>query len=174
MSRIKPSIMKIENNDQADQALRRIVELKIKLEAVDGKYEKQIASLREKAAKEGEEARKEIESLGHSIGTFADYNKDELFAKVKTIDLNWGKFGFRLSTKLKIPRNKVQKIIDGLKLHFNGKGLRVKEEIDKEELKTWPTEDLVKIGASVTTEDEFWYEVSKDRVNEELLKKQTA
>lgn len=169
-NRVKPQIFRIENIDQADEALRRIADLTIEIEAIDGKREKQIANIKEKAAIEGKPYRDEVTSLGNALSAYAEYNKEDLFTKKKTQVLKFGEFGFRKSTKIRVSR--IKNTLEKLKELFDGKGIRSKEEVDKDELKTWPESDLVKVGVSKIEEENFWYETNKDRVNEDILRAQ--
>jgi phage host-nuclease inhibitor protein Gam len=42
--------------------------------------------------------------------------------------------------------------------------IRKKEEVNKDELATWPAERLDLVGARRVPQDVFWYEVNSDRI----------
>ncbi len=57
-----------------------------------------------------------------------------------------------------------------LKKLFDGRGVRTKEEVDKEELKEWQDEDLAQVDAIKIIADTFFYEVNRDEINKDMLK----
>ncbi len=121
---------------------------------------------KEQAAKDGEDARERIQELDSALALFAEYNKPELFRDKKTLALSYGNIGFRLSTKVSIKKTSLEL----LKKLFPNKGVRVKEEIDKEELKTWEDSDLAQVDAAKVEQDTFFYEVNREEVNKDLLR----
>ena len=155
----------IKNLDEANLALAEIGRLQLKLEAIDGKASYKIGKIKEDAAKGGEDARKRIEELDSALALFAEYNKTDLFKEKKTINLSYGNIGFRLSTKVSIKKT----TLELLKKLFP-QGLRVKEEIDKEELKTWEDSQLAQVDAAKVEQDTFFYEVNREEVNKDLMK----
>lgn len=155
----------IKNLDEANLALAEIGSCRIKLEAIDGTASEQIGRIKEQAAKEGEESRSRIQALESALALYAEYNKAELFRDKKTVSLSYGNIGYRLSTKVHVKRSTVEL----LKKLFGGKGLRIKEEVDKDELKSWDEADLVQVDAAKTEQDTFFYEVNREEVNKNLL-----
>lgn len=167
MPRVKPqSPEKINNLDEATAALKEIAILQIKLDNIDNESSKKIAEIKEKAAKQGETARDRIKQLGSSLALYADYNKPDLFSEKKSIDLNWGIIGFRLSTKVSIKKT----TLELLKKLFPGKGVKIEEKVSKDELSDWKDEDLSQVDAAKIQEDTFYYELNKEAVNKVLLK----
>lgn len=155
----------IKNLEEANLALSEIGRLQLKLEAIDGKASEKIGKIKEDAAKSGEDARKRIEELDSALALFAEYNKTDLFRDKKTINLSYGNIGFRLSTKVSVKKT----TLELLKKLFP-QGLRVKEEIDKEELKTWEDSQLAQVDAAKVENDTFFYEVNREEVNKDLMK----
>ena len=84
---------------------------------------------------------------------------------LKTINLSYGNIGFRLSTKVSVKKT----TLELLKKLFP-QGLRIKEEIDKEELKTWDDSQLAQVDAAKVEQDTFFYEVNREEVNKDLMK----
>ncbi len=165
MSRVKPNIASIESLDEANVTLKELAILEIKIDRIDNKYSKKIGQVKEQAVKEGEEARGRIKELGDALSIYAQYNKLKLFNKKKTQEMSWGNIGFRKSTKLKTKKT----TLELLKKLFENKGIRIKEEVDREELKEWEDEILAQVDAAKTVEDSFFYEINKDQVNKELI-----
>ncbi len=166
MSRVKPNITSIESLDEANATLKELAVAEIEIDRIDNKYSKKIGQIKEQAVQEGKETRDRIKELGDALSIFAQYNKFKLFNKKKTQEMSWGSMGFRKSTKLKTKKT----TLELLKKVFPAKGVRVKEEVDREFLKEWKDEDLAQVDAAKTVEDHFFYEINKDQMNKELLK----
>ena len=165
MSRIKPKITTIESLEDANTALKELALSELYLSSIDAKYTKKIGTLKEQAAKEGDNTRRRIKELGDTLSLYAQYNKTKLFEKKKSLDFSWGTLGFRKSTKLKTKKT----TLELLKKLFNDKGVRIKEEVDRDALHEWPDEDLAQVDAAKTVTDDFFYEINKEQVNRELL-----
>lgn len=160
------STAQIKSLDEANLALAEIGNLTIQIEAIDGKASEKIGKIKEDAAKSGEAARVRIMELENALLNYAEYYKGDLFKDKKTIPLAYGNIGYRLSTKVSIKKV----TIELLKKLFDGRGIRVKEEVDKEQLKEWKDEELAQVDAIKVTQDTFFYEVNRDEVNKDLLK----
>jgi phage host-nuclease inhibitor protein Gam len=158
--------IQIKSLDDANLALAEIGRLTMQLEAIDGKAAEKIGKIKEEAAKKGEEARNRIKDIENALTLFAEYNKGELFKDKKTIPLSYGIIGYRLSTKISIKHS----TLELLKKLFGGKGVRIKEEVDKEQLKDWDDADLAQVDAAKVTKDTFFYEVNRDEINKELIR----
>ncbi len=156
----------IKSLDDANVALAEIGRLTLQIEAIDGKATEKIGKIKEDAAIKGKEARERIQEIESALSLYADYNKAELFKDRKTIPLSYGEIGFRLSTKVSIKRTSLELI----KKLFPGKGIRIKEEVDKEQLNDWSDEELAQVDAAKVAQDTFFYVVNRDEVNKDLLK----
>lgn len=155
----------IKNLEEANLALAEIGRLQLKLEAIDGKASEKIGAIKEKAASDGEDARNRIQELDSALALFAEYNKGELFKEKKTVALSYGNIGFRLSTKVSVKKTTLE-----LVKKLFPRGLRIKEEIDKDELKTWENSQLAQVDAAKVEQDTFFYEVNREEVNKDLMK----
>jgi phage host-nuclease inhibitor protein Gam len=156
----------IQSLEDANAALAEIGRLTLQIEAIDGKAAEKIGRIKEEAAVKGKEARDRIQDIEGALSLYADYNKAELFKDKKTIPLSYGEIGYRLSTKVSIKRT----TLDLLKKLFPGRGLRIKEEVDKEQLKDWTDEELAQVDAAKVPQDMFFYVVNRDEVNKDLLR----
>lgn len=156
----------IKSLDDANQALAEIGALTIQIEAIDGKASEKIGKIKEEAAKAGEAARNRIQDLENALLNYAEYFKGDLFKDKKSLGLSYGTIGYRLSTKVSIKKS----TLDLLRKLFDGAGVRIKEEVDKDQLKEWPDEDLAQVDAAKLTHDTFYYEVNRDEVNKNLMR----
>ncbi len=160
------STAQIQNLDEANLALAEIGRLTMQLEAIDGKAAEKIGKVKEDAATKGAEARERIKDLEAGLSLYAEYNKGELFKDKKSILLSYGNIGYRLSTKVSVKKV----TLELLKKLFGGKGVRIKEEVDKEELKDWNDSDLAQVDAAKVVQDTFYYEVNREEVNKNLMR----
>ncbi len=165
-TRIKPQSGKIESLDDVNMALRDIGLAQKELDAIDTEAHKKIAELKTDAAKSGEKLRKHIAELSSKIQAYADYNREELFKDKKTIDLSFGLFGYRKSTKISVKKSTVELL---KKLHLE-KYIRIKEEPDKDAMAAMDDESLTQVDAVRKVSDEFFCESKTEEVNKDLLK----
>jgi len=161
--------MEITTADEANAALREIGTLTIKLEAIDAKADQEIGKVKEKAALLGEEHRERITDLEDALSLFCKVNKHKLFNERKSIPLSYGIIGFRQSTSVKTKRTTLE-LVKKLFPDRIKTAIRVKEEVNKEDLKEWADEELAQVDAAKVPEDKPFYEVNREEVNKNLLK----
>ena len=165
--RIKPQVGKLESLDDVNLALRDIGLMEKELDAIDAKAAKDIAEIKTKAAKDGEELRKEIAATAAKIQAYAEYNKAELFKDKKSVDLSFGKIGFRQSTKISIKKTTLELL---KKLGFKN-CVRIKEECDKDAMGNMTDEDLKSVDAARKVSNDFFCEANMEEVNKDLLQR---
>nr|DAU19706.1 MAG TPA: hypothetical protein [Caudoviricetes sp.] len=164
--RIKPQVGKLESLDDVNLALRDIGLKEKELDAIDSKAAKEIAEIKTKAAKDGEELRKEIAETAGKIQAFAEYNKAELFKDKKSVDLSFGKIGYRQSTKISVKKTTLELL---KKLGFKS-CVRIKEECDKDAMGNLSDDDLKSVDAARKVSNDFFCEANMEEVNKDLLK----
>jgi phage host-nuclease inhibitor protein Gam len=170
MPRYKPQVGKIKSLEDANLVLKEIGLLEYELEHIDAEAHKKIADIKSESAKQGEGIRKRIVDLSALLGTYADYNRDELFKDRKSVALSFGSFGYRKSTAISVKKTTLE-LLKKLKLD---KYIRVKEEPDKDAMAELGDEELARVDAVRKVKDDFFCEANKEEVNKELLKEQVA
>lgn len=165
-TRYKPAAKKLETVDDVNLALRDIGLWEKELEAIDTEAHKRIAEIKTEAAKSGEKLRGKIAETAAKIQAFAEYNKDELFKDKKSIELSFGFFGYRKSTKISIKKTTLELL---KKLHLD-KCIRVKEEADKEAMRDLDDDTLSQVDAVRKVTDDFFCETKAEEINKDLLK----
>ena len=165
--RIKPQVGKLESLDDVNLALRDIGLMEKELDAIDSKAAKEIAEIKTKAAKDGEELRKDIATTAAKIQAYAEYNKAELFKDKKSVDLSFGKIGFRQSTKISVKKTTLELL---KKLGFKS-CVRIKEECDKDAMGNLSDEDLKSVDAARKVSNDFFCEANMEEVNKDLLQR---
>lgn len=181
---------KIESLDDVNMALKDIGLAQKELDAIDAKANAEIAKIKEKALKDGESLRTKITESASKIQSYAEYNKDELFKDAKSIELSFGKIGYRKSTKISVKKttlDMLKKLLDGRKLELEKAEseekrnaitvlitkiqscIRVKEEPNKESLGLMDNAFLQIVGASRKITNDFFCEANIEEVNKDLL-----
>jgi len=167
MARVKPKIETIGSVNQADRVLAEIGELTRQVGAIEADLNAAIDQAKAEAKARSEPLRERLKSLADSLAAFGEYNKGSLFEKKRSLELVFGVIGFRRSTKLKTKsRFTWAKVLEKLKEYAFDKGIRVKEEVDREELRTWPDERLDVVGVVRVEEDEFYFELKEQRLEQ--------
>ena len=80
--------------------------------------------------------------------------------------LNFGVVGYRLSSKLVLPKGRVEDVIAQLKALGRDNLFKRTETLDREALRREPAELLCKLGAYINQTDEFYYDVSEAEAKE--------
>lgn len=170
MARLKPELAKLKSLEDVNTSLMEIGILENELDKIDADANKRISEIKNRAITAGEEKRKRIAELSAMIGSYASYNKGDLFKDRKSIALAFGEFGFRKSTSIHIKKTTVEL----LKKNRLEKYIRIKEEANKDLMAELDEETLGVVDASRKVKDDFFCEANKEEINKQLLKRQTA
>ena len=164
--RVKPEInmVKMNNLGEVNQAMRRIRDMKAAMTRMDLEAQGKIDVIKNQVAKKAKPLIEKLESLENGILAYAEYDKDNLFKKIKTLELTFGFIGFRKSTKIRVKQTTVQK----LKEHGFKNAIIVKESPNKEILSQWGDDKLKIVDAKRITEDNFWYEVKEEGISKKV------
>ena len=165
--RIEPPEM-LGGWDEVDGALRRIGDLQRGIERAEMDMQAVIDAAKADAATNTKPAREEIARLEGQLSLYADLHREEL-GKKKSRELNHGSIGYRKSTKALLPRAE-SKLLDIIRL-LREKGMTdciisPPPKIDKEALKKYPPNDVISVGANLEIKDTFWYEVTRDELQQ--------
>lgn len=155
MGRTRIETPHLRSWDDVNNALRAIAEAQNEISIVESSMNMQIDAVKEvheTKIKEYKEAIKRQELL---IKEYTSDRRDELDGKSK--DMTFGKVGFRKSTKLILPKA-LDRVIAALRKNGMDACIVTKETVNKDVLKTYPEEDVLKVGGSLKVEDTFWYE----------------
>ena len=144
--------------EQVDEALKTIAEAGHELEMLHSAMNLQVDALKkefDEAARPYHEKVKQNELL---VKEFTAASRAEMEGKSKK--LTFGTVGFRMSTKLGLPKD-VAKVITNLRKYGMEKCITTKESVNKDILKTYEEKDILKVGGKLQKEDTFYYELSK-------------
>jgi phage host-nuclease inhibitor protein Gam len=158
-TRIKDELA-LKSWDDVDITLKEIAECELEIENITTEMNQKIHDIKLEAEMKAKPLQDRIERLGLDIKAFVEENKAELNGKTK--QLNFGKTGFRLSTKLVL--KKVETVLENLKRFKMEDCITVKESINKDVLKKYPEADIIKVGGTLKKEDVFWYETEREKL----------
>ena len=159
MARKRMEDPSLKSWDEVNAALKLIRDNEIELELIEADMGKKIADIKEQAVPYRDDIKK-LELQGKEVVTL---NKAEL--KGKSREMDFGKVGFRMSTKLMLPK-KVEKVIKTLKKYGMGDCITVKESVNKDILKTYDEKTILSVGGTLKKEDTFWYETNREELSD--------
>ncbi len=160
--RIRPHAgVKIKDLTECNTVLFKLAHYRAKLQEEEDGYKRAVNTYKEITQRRMEPI---VEEIKKYEGWLAQYAKahPEHFEKKKTVELIFGMFGFRKTTKISV----TQKTLGLLKHLGFETGIRIKESVDKEALRGFTDAQLDQVKAKRVEKDEFWYELNDDAISE--------
>lgn len=150
--------------DDVDLILKEIAINHIEVQRIESDMNEEINNLKETYNTKAVIHKDRIKELELSIKKFVSKNKTSIVGKTK--NLNFGSTGFRASTSISLPRAKDKKevIIKHLKKESMLDCINVEESINKEALKKYDEDTIIRVGAKLKKSDTFWYELNLDKI----------
>jgi phage host-nuclease inhibitor protein Gam len=177
-TRAKKPAPAFETLSDCDDALRRIALLDIELEKIEGDCNWVIAAAKRDAERAAKSKVEQRARLVAELELFFEAHKRELTHDHanRTVELLYGQAGWRLSPPaLKIARGVK---IGGKRATWAGlvalvkeklgiEYVRVEESVKKDEIKAagFDDDELLAAGLAVQQDDEWWFEVDRERVS---------
>lgn len=149
--------------EEVDSTLKQIREAEIELSRIAADAERNMIDIRQNAEAMAQPHKDQIKRMELQLKEFAVTNKADL--KGKTREMAFGRVGFRMSTKLVLPKA-VETVIKQLRKNGMGDCIITKESVNKEILKTYDENTIIGVGASLKKEDTFWYETKQEKIAE--------
>lgn len=172
MVRTKKTVVTRVTREQAEQAFAEFAAADAKFQNLTSKMDLEITQIREKYADRLAELG-EVKARSFDVmQSFAVENKEELFARRKSMESAHGVFGFRTGTpKLKNLRGFTWAAVTNLVKELLPDYIRVSEELAKDRLladreKAEVAELFPRIGVQVVQDETFYVEPKKE--NEQL------
>lgn len=153
----------LEDWDAVDAALKAIAEANNELAVINGSMNMQINALKEASDNMAKPYKEKIKQQELLIREFVQANRADM--KGKRRKLTFGMVGFRLSTKVSLPKE-IKKVITLLRKNGMDDCITVKEGVNKDILKTYEEKDILKVGGKLVREDTFYYETEQTAVSE--------
>jgi len=163
MARKKPlNVYPVKTHEDANEALKKLATLQRTVASEELKMNEQIDGIKAKAAIKAAADQEKIKSLENGLQAFCEFNKESLFTKKRSLDLNFGIIGFRKNSKLAPkPKTTWARIVELMEKKGFKSGIRVKKSANKDAMKDWSDEKLAKVDARRVKSDEFWYETKE-------------
>ena len=149
--------------EEVDNTLKQIREAEIELSALSVSAEKCILDIKQQTEEAAQPYKDQIKKLELQIKEFAVTTQADLTGKTR--EMAFGRIGFRLSTKLVLPKA-LEPVIKQLRKNGMGDCIVTKESVNKEILKTYDENTIIGVGGSLKKEDTFWYETKQEKIAE--------
>lgn len=154
---------KISDWDQVDAALRRMGEIDIAVEKIQGDMTLKINEIKAQAETKAEGLKKERKDHEDAITAFCEIHKDE-FAKKRSRELTFGVIAYKVVTKIVIRSKKA--CVAAMEALGLSQYLRIEKEPDKELMLNLDDQTLAKVGATKKTEDKLRIEPAIEKIKE--------
>ncbi|EHJ46358.1 hypothetical protein DFW101_0341 [Solidesulfovibrio carbinoliphilus subsp. oakridgensis] len=172
MARQKPKAVVFADIKEADAALAELSAIKREIAAVEGVMNDAIDNIKAEAKARTSPLTTRLKDLETALANFAVARKQELFPKKKSLEMTFGIMGFRQSTKLKtltritwkLVLERLESLVGEPEGEVFRQAIRVKPEVDKEAMRDWPDERLATVGVHKVAEDEFFYELKTEAI----------
>lgn len=163
MARKRVTEPQLKSWEEVDACLKVMGDAENQISVITAEMNAAIAEAKKEAEEKAAQYKEMIKQNEGKIKEFTTVRKEEL--KGKSRQLTFGTVGFRQSTKLLLPQDTGEFI---LRLRENGMAdcINVKETINKDTVKSYPEEEILKIGGYLQRSDSFWYETDKDTLAE--------
>ncbi len=100
MTRIKPDPHVVADKAQAECALAEIAALDRKISGIESEMQECIDKAKAAASQQVNPLQARRKELADAVAVYAKLNRQELFAKAKSLDMGFGVIGFRASTRI--------------------------------------------------------------------------
>ena len=148
--------MEIKSYEDVNLTLKRLAELSVALEKINGEVTLECNRIKESRASEVERINNEKKYLEQCITNFCEDNKGD-FAEKRSKEFTFGTIGYKLTKSVTLPRikEKVEKLLVALKSYGCTKCIKYEETIDKDEIVELDDSTLVKLGLKRTIKYNF-------------------
>ncbi|MCL9820956.1 host-nuclease inhibitor Gam family protein [Helicobacter sp. 14348-15] len=148
--------MEIKNYEDVNLTLKRLAELVVNIERINGEVTLECNRIKEARTSEIEKLENEKKYLEQCISSFCEDNKAD-FADKRSKEFTFGTIGYKLSKSVSIPRvkEKLEKLIKAIKSYGHSECIIYEEKIDKDVLVELDDSSLVKLGLKRTIKDNF-------------------
>lgn len=139
----------------ADQILRKIARKSAAAADLEAKANAEIEAIRVKYG-EAAERRNEVKALEDELKKLMKSHEEVLFGGEEEAVLTCGVLTHTQSERMTVPKA----ALEVMKAHGWLEGIRVREEVDRETVKSWPAERLAVLGVRKTTAHHYGYELT--------------
>lgn len=149
--------MQINSFSDVDVALKRLCEVSVGIEKINGEVTLECNRIKESRKSEVERLENEKNFIEQQITLFCEDNKAE-FAEKRSKEFTFGTIGYRISKSVSIPRvaAKLESLLNAIKAFGLGKEcISYEEKPNKEALAELDDADLARLGLKRVVKDNF-------------------
>ncbi|EAJ5678500.1 host-nuclease inhibitor protein Gam [Campylobacter lari] len=148
--------MEIKSFEDVNLALKKIAELSVKIEKINGDVTLACNEIKESRAGEIKVLSDELKYMEQCISTFCENNKHE-FAEKRSKEFTFGKIGYRISESVPLPRvkEKLEALVKAFKSYGLNECISYKEELNKDAIIELEDSTLAKLGLKRVVKDNF-------------------
>ena len=164
MARVKPDPYIVADMKEAEGAMAELAQVNRKLARIVLDTTEGIDALKKKAAQESESLNIRKKELENAIAVYARMNRGELFVGRESVELAFGVFGFRASSRI-VQCDKVPTAFTLDKLEEFGfmDAIRISKEVNRDAMQNWTDEKLLTVGLRRRKSDGFYIKTFEDR-----------
>lgn len=155
---------KLRGWTDADDALRQIHEAKNTLAELDADQNRRIDAVKDEYKRIAQPLKNRIAQAEADLMLFTDAHRAELEGKSRR--LTFGSVGYRVSSKINLAGSKLADAIARLKSMGLTQCIKTTETLDKEMLRKQHADVIMEVGASISTKDEFYYDIDHAELTE--------
>ena len=169
MPRIKPEpAPELTSFTEADEAMKGIGDHEKRIESFTAAHAVKVKALKAELAEKVDPVAAMMRELERDLKAFAEWDQTRKnLGDAKSWKGNFGTFGFRQSSKVVFRKGwNAAKVVETLKEMRLKRCIRIKEEPDKDAMKKLPADKLAEAGATLKTDDPFFYEIHAEAAAE--------
>lgn len=148
--------------EEVDGTLKKIREAEIALTDISTAAEKMILDIKQQAEEDAQQYKDKIRQYELQVKEYTTIHRDEMLP-AKSKEMAFGQVGFRMSTKVMLPK-KLDRVIAKLKKLGMGDCIITRETVDKDILKTYDEKTILEVGGTLKKSDAFWYETKQEKI----------
>lgn len=155
----------LKDFNEVDNNLRKLCEIECAISNINNDITTEINKIKECYVERLNELENERAFLTQQINDFAQNNKHE-FSEKRSRELVFGTIGFRLSSSVSVPRAKakIESLIKSIKSYGFSGCIKYEEKVDKDALNELNDGELVKLGLTRKTTDNFRIDLNLEKI----------
>lgn len=162
MARKRMEELALKSWEEVDGTLKKIREAEIALTDISTAAEKMILDIKQQAEEDAQQYKDKIKQYELQVKEYTTIHRDEMLP-AKSKEMAFGQVGFRMSTKVMLPK-KLDRVIAKLKKLGMGDCIITRETVDKDILKTYDEKTILEVGGTLKKSDAFWYETKQEKI----------
>lgn len=153
---------KIQNWEEADLVMKELTELELQQEIYENEMNQKISDIKLEYADKAEPDQKRMKELAKDLKKFVEFHRGDI--KGKSRQLNFGKVGYRKSTRITIPKKVMKTIVKLLERRGMDDCVNITKTVNRDMLKKYPDNAIQSLGCVKKEVDVFFYETDREKI----------